>query len=56
MATESSEVKLTIGNENVKANDVTGGMEIDIHERDPNNLHDDLKVVLIVCPFNEDGT
>jgi hypothetical protein len=29
----------------VKANDVTGGMQIDLHERDPNHLHDDLKVM-----------
>lgn len=38
-----SEVKLTITNENVNTSDVTKGIEVDLNERDPNDLHDDLK-------------
>lgn len=48
MATESeskpSEVKLTITNEKVNTSDVTQGIAVDLNERDPNNLHEDLKV------------
>lgn len=39
-----SEVKLTITNENVNTSDVTKGIDVDLNERDPNDLHDDLKV------------
>lgn len=42
--TKPSEVKLTITNENVKTSDVTKGIEVDLNERDPNDLHDDLKI------------
>ena len=48
MASESeskpSEVKLTITNEKVNTSDVTQGIAVDLNERDPNNLHEDLKV------------
>lgn len=49
MASESeskpSEVKLTITNEKVNTSDVTQGIAVDLNERDPNNLHEDLKVI-----------
>mgnify|MGYP000356772521 FL=1 len=39
-----SEVKLTIGEEHVKPGDVTKGQNIDLKFRDPEHLHDRLKV------------
>ena len=52
MATESS-VKLTIGEEKVTTADVTKGQEIDMKARDPQHLHDDMKVcwLFFVNPF-----
>lgn len=41
---KDSEIKLTVGEENVKTTDVTKGDEIDLKHRDPENLHDHVKV------------
>lgn len=38
-----SEVKLTVGEEHVKV-DVTKGQNIDMLHRDPERLHDEIKV------------
>lgn len=37
-------VNLTIGEERVRAEDVTKGQSIDLHHRDPEHLHDEMKV------------
>lgn len=39
-----SEIKLTVGEEKVKADDVTKGHVVDMLHRDPEHLHDRLKV------------
>jgi len=39
-----SEVKLTIGEQRVTTADVTKGQSVDLLHRDPENLHDNLKV------------
>lgn len=39
-----SEVKLTVGEEKVKAEDITKGHVIDMLHRDPEHLHDRIKV------------
>ena len=41
---QESEVKLTIGEERVDSKDVTKGQEIDMKFRDPEHLHDSMKV------------
>ena len=41
---QDSEVKLTVGEERVDSRDVTKGMVIDLKDRDPENLHDDMRV------------
>jgi len=38
------EVKLTIGEDKVTTVDVTKGQVVDLKERDPENLHDTLRV------------
>ncbi|KAK3103711.1 hypothetical protein FSP39_021241 [Pinctada imbricata] len=40
----ASNVRLTIGNEQVDTADVTKGQEIDLKDRDPENLNEDFKV------------
>lgn len=40
----ASEVKLTIGEQNVTTADVTKGQDIDLKCRDPEHLHDLIKV------------
>lgn len=39
-----SEIKLTVGEEKVTAADVTKGESIDLKFRDPEHLHDHVKV------------
>ena len=41
-----SEIKLTIGEEKVDSKDVTKGQEIDLKFRDPEKLHDEMRVGL----------
>lgn len=41
---QDSEVKLTVGEERVDSRDVTKGMVIDLKDRDPENLHDDMRM------------
>ena len=43
-----SEIKLTIGEQTVDSKDVTKGQEIDLKFRDPEKLHDEMRV----CLFN----
>jgi len=45
-----SEVRLTIGEERVTTADVTKGESVDLKNRDPENLHDGMKV----CLFNNE--
>lgn len=49
MASKESEIKLTIGEERVTTADVTKGQDIDLKHRDPENLHDGIKVNFIGC-------
>ena len=42
-----SEIKLTIGEEKVDSKDVTKGQEIDLKFRDPEKLHDEMRVGLL---------
>lgn len=40
----ASEVKLTIAEEKVDTADVTKGEKVDLQQRDPEQLHEDLRV------------
>jgi hypothetical protein len=54
MAADSNggEIKLTVGEDKVTTADVTKGEEIDLKNRDPENLHDHIKVCnLIMLTF-----
>ena len=50
---QESEVKLTVGGEGVDSKDVTKGMVIDMKDRDPESLHDDMRVgtAVVSCSF-----
>lgn len=50
-----AEVKLTVGEERVTTVDVTKGESVDLQSRDPENLHEGLKVGLLMFEYLASG-
>lgn len=48
-----SEVKLTVGEEKVRTEDVTKGVTLDLQHRDPEHLHDYIKVLACDARVND---